>query len=117
MYFCIDPRFRGDTKPSVLQGLLINNCLSNYTYSRNQIVEKFGGAMLNKSDLLKKPFSARDLGSFGIEDIAYVKSVTIDGQRLHAIHAADGTPLTVVNERELAFATVRQHDMVPSSVH
>jgi hypothetical protein len=73
--------------------------------------------MLNKLELMKKTLSARDLGSFGIEDIAYVKSVTIDGQHLHAIHAADGTPLTVVNERELAFATVRQHDMSPASVH
>lgn len=73
--------------------------------------------MLSKLELMKKTLSPRDLGSFGIEDIAYVKSVTIDGQSLHAIHAADGTPLTVVSERELAFATVRQHDMSPASVH
>lgn len=73
--------------------------------------------MLNKLDLLKKNLSTRDLGSVGIEDTAYIKSVTIDGQKLHAIHAADGTPLTVVAERELAFATVRQHDMQPASVH
>ena len=73
--------------------------------------------MLGKLELLKKTLSNSDLGSFGIEDIAYVKSVTIDGQKLHAIHAADGTPLTVVSERDLAFATVRQHDMLPASVH
>jgi len=73
--------------------------------------------MLNKLELLKKTLSARDLGSFGIEDIAYVKSVTIDGQKLHAIHAADGTPLTVVADRGLAFATVSQHDMQAVSVH
>lgn len=73
--------------------------------------------MLSKIDTLKKTLSTRDLGSFGLEDIAYVKSVTIDGQKLHAIHAADGTPLTVVAERDLAFATVRQHDMNPASVH
>jgi len=73
--------------------------------------------MLNKVEILKKTLSARELGSFGIEDVAYVKSVTIDGQKLHAIHAADGTPLTVVADRNLAFATVRQHDMQPASVH
>jgi hypothetical protein len=73
--------------------------------------------MLTKSELLKKTLSPRDLGSFGIEDVAYVKTVTVDGQKLHAIHAADGTPLTVVNTRDLAFATVRQHDMQPASVH
>ncbi len=73
--------------------------------------------MFSKPELVKKTISASDLGSFGLEDIAYVKSVTIDGQHLHAIHAADGTPLTVVAERDLAFATVRQHDMSPASVH
>jgi hypothetical protein len=73
--------------------------------------------MLSKIELLKKTLSARDLSSFGIEDIAYVKSVTIDGQKLHAIHAADGTPLTVVAERDLAFTTVRQNDLNPVSVH
>ena len=64
----------------------------------------------------KKP-SSGDLGNFGIEDIAYVKTVTVDGQTLHSIHAADGTPLTVVADRGLAFATVSQHDMQPLSVH
>ncbi|MGK4495594.1 DUF1150 family protein, partial [Klebsiella pneumoniae] len=73
--------------------------------------------MLSRDDILKKTASPRDLGSFGLEDIAYIKSVVVDGQHLHAIHAADGTPLTVVAERELAFATVRQHDMAPASVH
>ncbi len=46
--------------------------------------------MLDKPEFPKKTLSARDLGSVGIEDIAYVKTVTVDGQRLHSIHAADG---------------------------
>ncbi len=73
--------------------------------------------MLGKMDTAGKTLSTRDLGKFGIEDIAYVKTVTVDGQKLHAIHAADGTPLTVVADRGLAFATVSQHDMQPLSVH
>ena len=73
--------------------------------------------MLSKLELLKKTLSPRDLGSFGIEDTAYVKTVNVDGKKLHAIYAADGTPLTVVNERDTAFATVRQHDLTPASVH
>ena len=73
--------------------------------------------MLSKTERMKQALSKRDLGSLGIDDVAYVKSVTIDGQKLHAIHAADGTPLTVVAERDLAFATVRQHEMSPASVH
>lgn len=73
--------------------------------------------MMNKLELLKRTLSIRDLGSLGLDDVAYVKSVTVDGQKLHAIHAADGTPLTVVAERDIAFATVRQHEMSPASVH
>jgi hypothetical protein len=73
--------------------------------------------MLDKRERMKNGLSLNDLGRFGLEDIAYIKTVTLNGQKFHAIHAADGTPLTVVNERDLAFATVRQHDMQPSSVH
>lgn len=58
-----------------------------------------------------------DFNSFGLEDLAYVKAVQIDGQKLYAIHAADGTPLTVIANSSLAFATVRQYEMEPLSVH
>jgi len=73
--------------------------------------------MIIKTETPKHQLSANDLGSLGLEDMAYVKMVTVDGQKLHAIHAADGTPLTVVAERDLAFATVLQHEMQPASVH
>jgi len=73
--------------------------------------------MIGKLEQLKRSLSSREFGTFGIDDIAYIKSVMIDGQKLHAIHAADGTPLTVVSERDTAFATVRQHEMDPASVH
>lgn len=73
--------------------------------------------MLHKLEQLKKDISTADFGNYGIEDVAYVKSVTVEGQRVHSIHAADGTPLTVVADRTLAFATVSQHDMQALSVH
>jgi hypothetical protein len=73
--------------------------------------------MLDKRDTANKQKVTTDFGNFGIEDIAYIKTVTVDGQRLHAIHAADGTPLTVVADRRIAFATVSQHEMQPMSVH
>jgi len=73
--------------------------------------------MMSKIEQVKRSLSAHDFGSLGLESTAYIKSVIIDGKMLHAIHAADGTPLTVVTEREIAFATVRQHEMQPASVH
>jgi hypothetical protein len=49
--------------------------------------------------------------------LAYIKPITVDGTPGFAIHAADGTPLTVVSGRETAVATVRRHEMEPVSVH
>jgi hypothetical protein len=34
-----------------------------------------------------------------------------------AIHAADGTPMAVAGNREIAAAVVMQHEMLPLSVH
>ncbi len=79
--------------------------------------------MLEKTESLKtrksllSALSPRDFTSFGLEDFAYVKSVTVDGHQACAIHAADGTPLTVVDDRNIAFATLTQHDLHPMSVH
>jgi len=61
--------------------------------------------------------SREELWQLGLEDMAYIKAVTVSGQKVHAIFAADGTPLAIVPEREAAFAAVRQHELTPSSVH
>lgn len=66
---------------------------------------------------IRQTSSLRDLGVYGIDTVAYIKPVTVDGCVYHSIHAADGTPITVMKERDLAFATVRQHDLEPASVH
>ncbi|MBV8061164.1 MAG: DUF1150 family protein [Alphaproteobacteria bacterium] len=75
--------------------------------------------MITKNDILqhKTQSDCNDLGSLGLEDMAYIKTVVVDGKKLHSIHAADGTPLTVVGDRQVAFATVGQHDMQALSVH
>lgn len=70
-----------------------------------------------KPDNLRQTLSSKEFCAFGLDDVAYVKAVVIEGRNLQAIHAADGTPLTVVTARDLAFATVRQHEMEPASVH
>jgi hypothetical protein len=71
----------------------------------------------DKPAFVRRTTSLHDLGVYGLETMAYIKPVTVDGQKFHSIHAADGTPLAVMAERELAFATVRQHDLEPTSVH
>jgi hypothetical protein len=61
--------------------------------------------------------SERELGMLGMEDLAYVKRVEVDGAEAFAVHAADGTQIAVMGDRDVAFAVVRQHDMEPVSVH
>jgi hypothetical protein len=61
--------------------------------------------------------SARDLALFGVQDLAYIKRVMVDGTTGYAVHAADGTQIAMLADRDVAFATVRQHDLEPVSVH
>ena len=71
----------------------------------------------NKPLFIRKTPSMEELGTFGIKTLAYVKPIVVNGQLFHSIHAADGTPLTVMSKRDEAFDLVRQNEMEPASVH
>jgi hypothetical protein len=64
-----------------------------------------------------RALSEQDFAVFGVNHIAYVKPMVVQDALVYAVHAADGTPLTVLSERDVADATVRQNDMEPFSVH
>lgn len=70
-------------------------------------------------DTLEKirEMSGHDLAMLGIEDVAYVKAVTVAGDTAYAVHSADGAEIAIVTDREVAFVAVRQHDLEPVSVH
>ena len=61
--------------------------------------------------------SAHELALFGMQDVAYVKPAVVNGVAAYAVHAADGTQIAVLPDREIAFATVRHHELEPLSVH
>jgi hypothetical protein len=61
--------------------------------------------------------TARELALFGMQDLAYIKRVVVNDVLGYAVHAADGTQIAVLPDRDIAFATVRQHDLEPLSVH
>ena len=61
--------------------------------------------------------SEGQLAQLGVSQIAYVKPVPVDGQIAYAIHAADGTPMALTGDQELAFAAIIQHEMIPTLVH
>jgi hypothetical protein len=63
-------------------------------------------------------FTAQDLAAWGTNDVAYVKTVySDDGEPTYTIHAADGTQMATMADRETAFAAVRQNELEPMSVH
>jgi len=64
-----------------------------------------------------RQMTANDLAMLGMQDIAYVKPVRVDGTEGFAVHAADGTQMALIANRDLAFAVVRQNEMEPVSVH
>ena len=61
--------------------------------------------------------STEQLAQLGVSQIAYVKQVMMNGVPAFAIHAADGSPMAVAGDQELAVAAIRQHEMVASLVH
>ena len=61
--------------------------------------------------------STEQLAQLGMQQIAYVKPVEVNGTTAFAIHAADGTPMAVAADRDLAIAAVVQHELLPTLVH
>lgn len=61
--------------------------------------------------------SEAQLAQLGLQQIAYIRPMLVDGEQGFAIHAADGTPMAVAGDRNVAIAAVLQHEMVPALVH
>ncbi|HKM70856.1 MAG TPA: DUF1150 family protein [Stellaceae bacterium] len=71
---------------------------------------------MNKIERVRQ-MSARELTLLGMQDIAYVKRAVVNDVPGYSVHAADGTQIAAFVDRDVAFATVRQHDLEPLSVH
>jgi hypothetical protein len=61
--------------------------------------------------------SAEQLAQLGMQQIAYVKPVVVNGAACFAIHAADGTPLAIARDLNVAIAAIVQHEMEPAQLH
>jgi len=64
-----------------------------------------------------KQLPSQEFVALGMQHLAYIKPVTLNDHLAYAICAADGTQMAVVDDRALAEAAVRQHDLEPVSVH
>jgi len=64
-----------------------------------------------------KTLTAEQLFHLGLQDLAYVKSVQIDGATDFAVCTAEGIETATFQDREVAFAACRQYDLEPLSMH
>ncbi|HEX4113516.1 MAG TPA: DUF1150 family protein [Stellaceae bacterium] len=64
-----------------------------------------------------KQLPTQEFVALGVQNLAYIKPVTVNDHLAFAIHAADGTPMAVLDDRLVAEAAIRQHDLEPLSVH
>ncbi len=73
------------------------------------------GGMRTSVDI--RHLSETQLAQLGLQHIAYIRPIVVNGEAGYAIHAADGTPMAVTGDRDVAIAAVMQHEMVPALVH
>jgi hypothetical protein len=64
-----------------------------------------------------RQMSLSDLAALGLQGVAYIRPVVVDGAQACAIFAADGTQIGIVPTRKHAFAALREHDLELVSVH
>ncbi|HEY1856801.1 DUF1150 family protein [Acidocella sp.] len=61
--------------------------------------------------------STAQLESLGVDEIAFVKPVITNDGPAFSIHAADGTPMAIASNAQLAAAAIIQNDMIPKMMH
>jgi hypothetical protein len=70
----------------------------------------------HSSEILKK-LTSRDFLTLGIHDIAYVKPVIVENRTAYAIHAADGTPLSVMGDMSAAVGLILNNELECVTLH
>jgi len=61
--------------------------------------------------------SPQDLMILGLQEVAYLKPVVVEGKTAYAVHAADGREVAIMANRDVALAAIRQNELEPLSVH
>ena len=64
-----------------------------------------------------KQLSPDVFARLGMPGLAYIKPVQVEGAPAWEVHAADGTQIGLMADREVAIAACRQNEIEPVSVH
>ena len=69
-----------------------------------------GNKTMSSTEILKN-LSEMDFLALGSGEIAYMTSVTVDGEEAIEIKSADGKSLSIIDNEDLAFAIANQQDL------
>lgn len=61
-----------------------------------------------------RDMTGQELLTLGLSHVAYCRSVIQNGNLVIAIHAADGTPMAIVDDEESALEAIFEHELVPA---
>ena len=64
-----------------------------------------------------KNLSQSDWLAFGLNDVAYLRPLVLEGKPVFAIHAADGSQLALAATRDIGLDALAQHDLEHVPLH
>lgn len=71
-----------------------------------------------KSDIeAAREISRQQLLALGLNDVAYVRDIDVDGSTAFGIFAANGQQLAVMPDREAAIAAAWENGLAPVTLH
>ena len=71
---------------------------------------------MSTNEFLEK-LSPESLANLGQQHIAYVKPITVEGDQVFEVHAANGQAIARFADRDVALAMCDQNDLQALSVH
>ncbi len=73
---------------------------------------------MNTQEIEKlKTITTGDLATLGMNQMVYLRRQSLNDQVFWSIHAADGTEMARLADRQTALAACLQHELEPVSVH
>ncbi len=81
------------------------------------IFKKDADAAQMTPEIFTSEFTNKEFLTYGLDDMAYVRPVQIDGVTAYAVHGADGTPLAVQKSHDEAAVIISRNGMDVSTLH
>ncbi len=73
--------------------------------------------MMTTMNFANTQLTSDAFAALGLNEVAYVRRATVDGQTGYAAFGADGTPLFMAPSRDVALAAVTEDGLEPVSTH